>query len=327
MWKAPYPAKFELVVGSASYVVSPRWRRDVLDDLKAAIDDSKAPVSTSIEAGEEAFLLTPKKAGKLALPAGVDTSQLTPVVDLGRACIRSNPDWPDRLNASLHLLLDDREQPAIQLTNVRREDALSTLRSALQANPAIAVEVTGNELCITALESRVSSIQLLYDRADPFSNVLSNTVRITRIGTVPKALVKDMKLRVLVDDVPVDIANVYKTAESDPVSVRLYRADSLVLTSRRLGLLELRYTSGVPETNILNEPVKASWATIRWLMQPSLWGIVLTWILLSLGAPFWYDTLKDMLKLHSSLASKEEVQRKDRQTDTPSDAASAGAKK
>jgi hypothetical protein len=44
--------------------------------------------------------------------------------------------------------------------------------------------------------------------------------------------------------------------------------------------------------------------------------VLLTWILLSLGAPFWYDALKDMLKLRSSLAKKEEDARIDRQTNT-----------
>jgi hypothetical protein len=39
-------------------------------------------------------------------------------------------------------------------------------------------------------------------------------------------------------------------------------------------------------------------------------------LLLSLGAPFWYDTLKDLLKLRPALAGKEEQQRADRQADT-----------
>ena len=42
--------------------------------------------------------------------------------------------------------------------------------------------------------------------------------------------------------------------------------------------------------------------------------MVLTWVLLSLGAPFWYDALKDLLKLRSTLAKKEEDARIDRQT-------------
>ncbi len=186
MWKAPYPSRFELIVGSASYIVSPRWRRDMLQDLKDAIDDLRAPVSARIAPGEEVFLLTAKKAGQLELSPEDGQARLTPVVDLGRACLRFNPDWPDPVNAGLHLLLDGQEQgPAIPLIAVRRENVLSAVGSALQARAAIAVRSSANELCITALESRVSSIQLLYDRVDPFSNILSTPERITRVGTVP----------------------------------------------------------------------------------------------------------------------------------------------
>lgn len=44
-------------------------------------------------------------------------------------------------------------------------------------------------------------------------------------------------------------------------------------------------------------------------------GVVLSWILLSLGAPFWYNALKDMLKLRSTLAGKDDDQRVNRQTE------------
>jgi cell division protein FtsB len=46
-------------------------------------------------------------------------------------------------------------------------------------------------------------------------------------------------------------------------------------------------------------------------------GVLVTAMLLSLGAPFWYDALKDLLKLRPALAGKEEKERIDRQEDTP----------
>ncbi len=52
----------------------------------------------------------------------------------------------------------------------------------------------------------------------------------------------------------------------------------------------------------------------RDLLSSSWRGVLLTWILLSLGAPFWYDSLKDLLKLRSTLAKKEETARVERQT-------------
>jgi hypothetical protein len=45
-------------------------------------------------------------------------------------------------------------------------------------------------------------------------------------------------------------------------------------------------------------------------------GVVLTWILLSLGAPFWYDALKNLVKLRPTLAGREESQRAKRSSGT-----------
>jgi hypothetical protein len=78
--------------------------------------------------------------------------------------------------------------------------------------------------------------------------------------------------------------------------------------------LQLRYKAGIAATNILNLetiPVKASELVLRrsWL------GLIVTWMLLSLGAPFWYDALKNLLKLRPTLAKKEEEQRRSRQGD------------
>lgn len=53
-------------------------------------------------------------------------------------------------------------------------------------------------------------------------------------------------------------------------------------------------------------------------------GILFSWILLSLGAPFWYDLLKNSLNLRSTLARKEEKARDDRaKSEAPAPAASA----
>jgi hypothetical protein len=49
----------------------------------------------------------------------------------------------------------------------------------------------------------------------------------------------------------------------------------------------------------------------RW---PFLLGILLSAALLSLGAPFWYSALANLLKLRSVLAKKDEAQREERQT-------------
>jgi hypothetical protein len=101
--------------------------------------------------------------------------------------------------------------------------------------------------------------------------------------------------------------------------------DQLVLISRRNLPLQLRSTPGKPDTNLLDSGVDLKCADVTllnlpggdvcfdWSMVRQSWlGLLVTWMLLSLGAPFWYDALKDLLKLRSTLATKEEADRNDR---------------
>jgi hypothetical protein len=58
----------------------------------------------------------------------------------------------------------------------------------------------------------------------------------------------------------------------------------------------------------------------------SIPGILLTGMLLSLGAPFWYNALKNLTRLRSALAEKDDSQRQERQsTQAPAGAAAGGA--
>ena len=111
-----------------------------------------------------------------------------------------------------------------------------------------------------------------------------------------------------------EIRDSINSAASPVTALLLSDPARLLLKSRRVGLLELRYRPGLPETNILNshiEMVRADWPDLL----PALPGVLISWALLSLGAPFWYDRLKDLLKLRPTLAGKEEAQRLDRQAD------------
>jgi hypothetical protein len=47
-------------------------------------------------------------------------------------------------------------------------------------------------------------------------------------------------------------------------------------------------------------------------------GLLITALLLSLGAPFWYKALGGLLQLRSVLAVKDDVQRQSRQSDETS---------
>jgi hypothetical protein len=55
-----------------------------------------------------------------------------------------------------------------------------------------------------------------------------------------------------------------------------------------------------------------------WQALPSRFpGILLSTALLSFGAPFWYSALKNLLKLRSALAGRDEAERTERSTTTP----------
>ena len=53
------------------------------------------------------------------------------------------------------------------------------------------------------------------------------------------------------------------------------------------------------------------------MARSSIFGLLLTAALLSLGAPFWFNVLGDLLKLRPMLASKEDAQRNERETTQP----------
>ena len=67
----------------------------------------------------------------------------------------------------------------------------------------------------------------------------------------------------------------------------------------------------------------------RWGQAPDLWmkffGILLTSLLLSLGAPFWYNALKNLIRLRSLIAQKDDDQRDTRQSQQDKSTTSATA--
>ena len=72
--------------------------------------------------------------------------------------------------------------------------------------------------------------------------------------------------------------------------------------------------------HILDMPASLSDWIGRWTVHnwaPKLLGILLTAMLLSLGAPFWYNALKNLVRLRSLIAQKDDDQRAARQTSTP----------
>jgi hypothetical protein len=70
-------------------------------------------------------------------------------------------------------------------------------------------------------------------------------------------------------------------------------------------------------------PIATSW--INGWKQSSFFGILLTGALLSLGAPFWFNMLSNLVKLRPLLAAKDDEQRKDRESSQSRSSATAVA--
>jgi hypothetical protein len=76
--------------------------------------------------------------------------------------------------------------------------------------------------------------------------------------------------------------------------------------------MEQQYRAFLAENGIIKCPT--SWSEWRQgINPPNIPGILITALLLSLGAPFWYNMLGKLLQLRSVLAFKDDVQRDERQ--------------
>lgn len=81
-----------------------------------------------------------------------------------------------------------------------------------------------------------------------------------------------------------------------------------IQTLSKLGLFRVPHTLG---------QWWSAWSKVDWF------GILISMVLLSLGAPFWYNALKTLLQFRSVVANKDDGQRRERQTLTEVDGATA----
>jgi len=95
-----------------------------------------------------------------------------------------------------------------------------------------------------------------------------------------------------------------------PVAVYL-RPDAIQLVARSAEIEALRFTIA-GRAPLKQDPPKAWDKTgllVRWP------GILFSFVLLSLGGPFWYNVLRKLMNFRSSLAFKDDEERKNRQDD------------
>jgi hypothetical protein len=115
-----------------------------------------------------------------------------------------------------------------------------------------------------------------------------------------------------------------RVAEASDAKIRLAATNQSVNTIR----VEAETTPGtwIPVSGELDRGFDSA------VISNHFWGVLFSWILVSLGAPFWYDALKNLLKFRSLVAQKEDKNREERNTTQvppkprkPAQAASAGA--
>lgn len=82
------------------------------------------------------------------------------------------------------------------------------------------------------------------------------------------------------------------------------------------------YYNLLANTGLITLPLDRNW-TARLMDARKVPGMLLSVLLISLGAPFWYNALKKLIKLRSSLAEEDDKQRAQRQS-APSDGGGAG---
>ena len=310
-WVRP-SKRLELVVGASTYAIEPRWTDDPLEDIRNAIASSGAPVDPRIERAHEVVI---KTANIENIQVKVDGSDRL-IRDDGFAQARLTDKTP-RENDQLYLIAG--YDPPVPIKAGKNGE----LKTAIEKSKAgVSVDDTGRIFTATKHETRW--IELLTKANDPGTNILSKpTIFVKNTGRLEKASLRHAKqcaLSVKGTEYPVDCDVTKIVYELRSRGVDAETRDHLVLTSRRNSPLQLRSVPGRPETNMFTGALETSCSGVicfDWgMLQKSWLGLLVTWMLLSLGAPFWYDLLKDTLKLRSTLASKEEAARNDRQKDT-----------
>lgn len=100
-------------------------------------------------------------------------------------------------------------------------------------------------------------------------------------------------------------------------------AASLQLSPENRDAIQMLATKGLITVPRTAAEWQGEWKPER--VGPKLPGMILSALLLSLGAPFWYNALKNLLRLRSVIASKDDQQRAERQSSEDGSAAGGPA--
>jgi hypothetical protein len=321
-WKRPYADRLELALGTAVFEIAPRWGKDPLTDLKTAIDGSGAPVITRIErAGDYELVLKSDGATRPTLKDDKGKEMtLAYSNEVAQARLFDDDDWLSEIGDSqqMQLFVGNKEskaapvlagKPGTHFTRATVIPALARAIESVHAGVIVTPDTKNNELLLTAADPNTSWLELRWQKDDSLSNILTDTKFVPTVGRV------SVKALGGIEKANDRARQINKTSVTEKVTASVQRPDALIVSSGRLGVIQLRWRPGRPETNMLNsvqEDADWDWGAV----EAALPGILVSWALLSLGAPFWYDALKGLLKLRPLLAGKDDDQRSDRQTDT-----------
>ena len=364
LWGPPYPQKLTLIAGGETKALPVRWRRNVLDDVKLAIDNSKASVKTAIISPGGDVLLHSNQRWDVSLTAGATRLEV-PLDGVLRAVLEKNSLWPktfDYKKRTMHLLLDDKSH-ALDVPDSSQNTILGSIEKQIRGLNVVTTECyersgltrmctepAAEFLSITAKTATIKDVRLLWNPADPLTNMLYDPGLVYRGWRVPAAALKAAKgdvtitLRpfraevraaaIVVPESHADTAQgmvAYYTGEVSRLgnpkelpTAAVFFGRQLVITGKKKGPIELRLVPDQPTTNILNTKTEnvyplagvftGSTDRTAFMGDAAGLGLLLSWVLLSFGGPFWYDALKNLLKLRPSAAAAEERARNERAT-------------
>jgi len=335
-WRRPERGRLELVAGAGTYVIEMPRTDDSLVDIRNALTASGAPVMTRFDRD---IVIKDRNVERIKLQ--VDGSNgLTYEKQLAQAKLQKAAREGDVLYLGVGY---DQYKIKIGKTGgikaaLEAAEEIPNERAEPKAKKAAKAPVSFDDAgsVLTATQPEVRWLELLAKRDDATTNLLASPpMLVHQVASMAASSLTGAKACVLsIDgtaDRTVECAIPKIVSELRKLGVNAEARDQLVLISHRTLPLELRRTPGKPDSNLLDSHLEWKCADqtvlslpggrdlcVNWFMLRQSWlGLLVTWMLLSLGAPFWYDALKDLLKLRSTLAKKEEDDRKDRAQENP----------
>lgn len=293
--------------------------RDGISGLLVQIhSDIPADVSRKIA---EAILKHPLiKAAGTSLGTVIHREELTALIlELAADDGASTGDSTVRDHLCNLLKANGIERPEQTMANVR---ALTLMLE--QAHP----ELSNNQRFAVAFLQEAPSRFLakmngwfdpMIDRvADRFTN---STRLITFIGSFAVALVLQLDTVGLVNRLSVD-PELRKALVEQAVALNNKSPETQARSEQQiqgLNAQDRENLTTLASFDVIEFPTNWDDWTGRWTAKTfplKLTGILLTSMLLSLGAPFWYNALKNLIRLRSLVAQKDDDQRAARQTST-----------